>query len=176
MLGVMAVCSITDAQTADTVGKIYTVNEDQPWAEAAAIKDGKFIKVASADDVKPLVSDETEVVDLGGKMVMPGLVDVHNHATGASMGKANLYIKNPNDKDAILAEIKAYAIRAKVKDKHRMAHSGRTPVQEQCIDAMQLRKPIRAGLVLRRAIINRAILRIADVFDGERVALQVHTW
>ncbi len=39
------------AQKADVVytnGKIYTVNEKQPWAEAVAIKDGKFVKVGSA--------------------------------------------------------------------------------------------------------------------------------
>ena len=34
-----------------TNGKIYTVNEAQPWAEAVAIKDGKFIAVGSSDDV-----------------------------------------------------------------------------------------------------------------------------
>lgn len=40
---------------------------------------------------------------------MPGLIDAHNHAMGASMSKANLYLKNPNDKETILLEIKAYA-------------------------------------------------------------------
>ena len=112
LLGVITVCSTANAQKADTVytnGKIYTVNEKQPWAEAVAIQDGKFIKVGSVDNMKPLIGDRTEVIDLGGKMAMPGLIDVHNHATGASMGKANLYIKNPGDMDKMLAEIKAYA-------------------------------------------------------------------
>ena len=40
---------------------------------------------------------------------MPGLVDVHNHLTAGAMSKANLYLSNPNDQDAMLAEIKAYA-------------------------------------------------------------------
>ena len=74
--------SIADAQVVDTVytdGKIYTVNEERPWAEAVAIKDGKFIKVGSADDVKALIGEDTEVVDLGGKFVLPGLVDTHTH-------------------------------------------------------------------------------------------------
>ena len=106
------VCPLAIAQQADTVytnGRIYTVNEEQPWVEAVAIKDGKFLVVGSSEAVKAVTGDKTTVVDLGGKMAMPGLIDVHNHAMGASMGKANLYIKNPNDKDAILAEIKAYA-------------------------------------------------------------------
>ncbi len=97
------------ADTVYTDGKIYTVNDSQPWVEAVAIKDGKFFIVGSNADVEAVTGSTTEVVDLGSRMAMPGLIDVHNHATGASMGKANLYIQNPNDKDAILAEIKAYA-------------------------------------------------------------------
>ena len=97
------------ADTVYTKGKIYTVNENQPWVEAVAIKDGKFLLVGSNADVETVSGDNTTVVDLGGRMAMPGMIDVHNHAMGASMGKANLYISNPNDKDAIIAEIKAYA-------------------------------------------------------------------
>ena len=72
----------TPQQVADTVytnGKIYTVNEALPWAEAVAIKEGTFIKVGSNDDVKPLIGDDTNVVDLAGKMVIPGLIDAHSH-------------------------------------------------------------------------------------------------
>jgi len=102
----------SSGEAADTVytnGKIYTVDEAQPWAEAVAIKDGKFLVVGSNADVKGVAGDGTEVVDLGGRMAMPGLVDVHNHLTAAAMSKANLYLSNPNDQVAMLAEIKAYA-------------------------------------------------------------------
>ena len=88
MLGLMALCSIANAQTADTVytgGKIYTVNEEQPWAEAVAITDGKFIKVGSADDVKPMIGDDTKVVDFIGKFVMPGLIAETSQRLGASV-------------------------------------------------------------------------------------------
>ena len=69
-------------QLADTVytnGKIYTVNESQPWAEAVAIKDGKFIAVGSADDVAAVIGVGTEVVDLAGAFAMPGIGDTHIH-------------------------------------------------------------------------------------------------
>lgn len=85
------------------------MSEAQPWAEAVAIKDGKFLVVGSAADVEAATGSGTEVIDLEGRMAMPGFIDAHNHATGASMSKANLYISNPSDADAILAEIKAYA-------------------------------------------------------------------
>jgi predicted amidohydrolase YtcJ len=67
---------------ADTVynnGKIYTVNEKQPWAEAVAIKDGKFTAVGSAADVKALIGDGTKVIDLKGGFAMPGIHDTHVH-------------------------------------------------------------------------------------------------
>ncbi len=70
------------AQMADVVytnGRIYTVDEKQPSAEAVAIKDGKFIVVGSADDAKAVTGDATKVVDLGGKLVLPGLHDQHVH-------------------------------------------------------------------------------------------------
>lgn len=62
-----------------TNGKIYTVNEIQPWAEAVAIKDGKFVAVGSAADVKAMAGEGTEVIDLEGAFAMPGIGDTHIH-------------------------------------------------------------------------------------------------
>jgi len=103
------VSTATVADVVYTNGKIYTVDKTQPWAEAAAIKDGKFLVVGSVDDVALVTGTGTQVIDLDGSFVMPGLIDVHNHVLGASMGRANLYLQNPNDPDAMLAEIEAYA-------------------------------------------------------------------
>ena len=97
------------ADTVYTNGKIYTVNEAQSWAEAVAIKNGKFLVVGSNADVEAVTDENTITVDLGGRMAMPGMIDVHNHATGAANSKANLYINTPTDKNAMLAEIRAYA-------------------------------------------------------------------
>lgn len=111
-LATVFACTNAPKETADTIyinGKIYTVNEAQPWVEAVAVKEGKFIKVGTTAEVEALTGENTKVVDLGGRMAMPGLVDTHNHLTAASVSKANLYLSNPNDKEAMLAEIKAYA-------------------------------------------------------------------
>jgi predicted amidohydrolase YtcJ len=71
-----------EVNSADTVyinGKIYTVNEDSPWVEAIAIREGKFIKVGSNKEVESFVGEKTEVVDLAGQFAMPGLGDPHIH-------------------------------------------------------------------------------------------------
>ncbi|WP_377190946.1 amidohydrolase [Ruegeria meonggei] len=62
-----------------TNGRIYTVDVDQPWAEAVAVKDGRFLAVGSKEDVQPLIGPETYVRDLGGAFAMPGLYDMHTH-------------------------------------------------------------------------------------------------
>ena len=59
-------------------GKFYTSNEAQPWADAAAVKDGKFAAVGSWEDMSPCTAD-CPVYDLGGRLVLPGMIDAHTH-------------------------------------------------------------------------------------------------
>ena len=58
--------------------KIYTANKEYPLASALAVKDGKFAYVG---DEAGLADFEGEVEDLGGKFVMPGIIDSHVHVT-----------------------------------------------------------------------------------------------
>ena len=60
-------------------GGIYTVDTDRSWAEAAAIVDGIIVAVGSNDDIQPYVGTDTEVIDLDGRMAMPGIHDSHVH-------------------------------------------------------------------------------------------------
>ena len=62
-----------------TNGRIYTVDADQPWAEAVAIEDDRFVFVGSTREARALVGEDTKVVDLGGRFVLPGMVDSHTH-------------------------------------------------------------------------------------------------
>lgn len=107
-------CSaVCQAQMADIVyvnGKIYTVDPAKPWVDAVAVASGKFIKVGSDTEVRRLVLDDTKVVDLGGKTVMPGILDLHSHPFITPWyGSMNLSLKNPGDPKSILQEVKSYA-------------------------------------------------------------------
>ena len=98
------------ADTVYTNGKIYTVNEAQPWAEAVAIKDGKIIAVGSNADVEALKGDGTKVNDLGGKFVMPGLVDTHTHPFSSAIEALDqLKLDNPKSLEDIQQQVLAYA-------------------------------------------------------------------
>lgn len=58
---------------------IHTVNAAQPQAEALAIRNGVIAFVGSDAGVQAFIDDNTVVVDLRGRMVMPGIHDVHMH-------------------------------------------------------------------------------------------------
>jgi predicted amidohydrolase YtcJ len=58
--------------------KIYTADKNQPMAAALAVKDGKFVYVG---DEAGLSAYEGPITDLGGKFIMPGLIDSHVHVT-----------------------------------------------------------------------------------------------
>jgi len=62
-------------------GKVYTVNDKQPLAEAVLIEGNKITFVGSTEEVKKLVDASTEVIDLNGKLMLPGFIDDHVHFT-----------------------------------------------------------------------------------------------
>ena len=81
-----------DAEAADLViqnGRIYTVDRARPWVSAIAVKAGRIVAVGGEADLKALTGPNTEMIDLGGKMAMPGIVDVHTHIMMG--GQAELY-------------------------------------------------------------------------------------
>ena len=60
-------------------GIVYTVDDENPWAQAFAIKDGKFIAVGANEEIKQFEGSNTQVVDLQNKMVLPSFIDPHQH-------------------------------------------------------------------------------------------------
>ncbi|SIR95451.1 hypothetical protein SAMN05878276_1138 [Aquipseudomonas alcaligenes] len=65
--------------------RIYTVDADQPWAEALAVsEEGEILAVGSQTEVEEFADDDTEFVDLGGRLVLPGFQDSHAHVLDAA--------------------------------------------------------------------------------------------
>ncbi|BAN47600.1 amidohydrolase [Metapseudomonas resinovorans] len=73
-------------------GKLYTADPSQPSAQAMAVEDGKILKVGSDAEIKALADASTQVIDLAGKRLLPGLIDTHSHSIfgGLEMSSANM--------------------------------------------------------------------------------------
>lgn len=94
-------------------GAIYTVDAKRPWAQAVAVRDGKYVAVGRDADVAALIGPATQVVDLQGRMAMPGLNDVHAHPVdGAYEALFNCALPPKGDLDQVLGAVKACAERA----------------------------------------------------------------
>lgn len=61
--------------------KVYTVDQTKPWAQALAIKDGKIAAVGSNEEIQNFPLESPEVIDAGGRLVLPGFIDNHCHPT-----------------------------------------------------------------------------------------------
>ena len=66
-------------------GKVVTVDRDFSVRQALAVKGDRLLRVGTDEEVLKTRGPRTEVVDLGGKTVLPGLIDSHTHPTGACM-------------------------------------------------------------------------------------------
>jgi len=69
-------------------GKFWTVDPENPRAQAVAISDGRFLAVGSDDEILRIASARSRKIDLGGKIVLPGFIDAHAHP--ASSGRSHL--------------------------------------------------------------------------------------
>jgi predicted amidohydrolase YtcJ len=67
------------AELAIINGRVWTGNKSQPWAEAAASRGERIIAVGSNAEIKRRVDSKTRVIDLQGKLALPGFIDDHTH-------------------------------------------------------------------------------------------------
>jgi predicted amidohydrolase YtcJ len=88
LLGALLAASLAPAQNATTVllnGKILTVDRKFSTAEALAIRGGRIVAVGTSSDIRKLTAGQGRIIDLGGRTVIPGLIDSHMHAIRAAL-------------------------------------------------------------------------------------------
>jgi predicted amidohydrolase YtcJ len=76
------------AQSADTIlvnGKVITLDGRSSVAQGVAIRDGRILEAGANEDMRKRADAHTKVVDLGGRTVIPGLMDSHIHALRAGL-------------------------------------------------------------------------------------------
>ena len=111
MMGSMAACGGSNA--ADQVfknGQIYTQDADGTVASAVAVKDGEFVFVGEDDaaELEEMIGDETEVIDLEGDMVIPGMFDAHSHPGSVALDQWSVNMPWTYDVDELLTFVKEY--------------------------------------------------------------------
>jgi len=131
-------------------GKVYPVDRRRGWAEAVAVKDGRIVGVGTDRAVQKLRGSDTRLVDLGGRMMMPGLVDVHNHHTrGGQLDMFEVAFPASLSFDGILALVRARAekiapgqwISGGIWSSELVGRLGQAPAKAE-LDAASLGRPV----------------------------------
>jgi predicted amidohydrolase YtcJ len=90
-------------------GKIVTVDERFSLAEAIAVRGERIVAVGSSEDLLKTKGEKTQLIDLAGKMVLPGLMDSHVHPTGAALHEFDHVLPEMETIEDVLAYIQTRA-------------------------------------------------------------------
>jgi hypothetical protein len=90
-------------------GKVATVNRAFSFAEAAAVRDDRIVFVGKNAEAKGFIGPGTRVIELGGKLVVPGLIDAHAHLKGFALSLLRLDLRGTVSFEEIAAKVAAEA-------------------------------------------------------------------
>lgn len=90
-------------------GKIWTVNDAQPEAEAVACLGSRIVAVGTNDEVRKLVGPHTRVIDLQGRRVVPGFNDAHVHFYNGGAGLASVQLRDAKSESEFRRRIQEFA-------------------------------------------------------------------
>ena len=86
-----------------TGGRVFTVDDRNPWAEAVAIRGGEFVFVGDEAGVAAFVGDTTRTVDISGRLVLPGLIDAHTHPAYVELEQYGAVLPDTSPEDLLKA-------------------------------------------------------------------------
>src|SRR5258708_36386207 len=90
-------------------GRIYTENSKQPWAQAVAIRNDKSVAVGDDAEIERTRGVRTKVIDAGGELVLPGLVDCHIHFLDGSFSLGRVNLEGARDAADVQKRLRQYA-------------------------------------------------------------------
>ncbi|MGD9137414.1 MAG: amidohydrolase [Desulfobacterales bacterium] len=90
-------------------GFVYTVDKQHRHTEAVAVRDNKIAYVGHTEGVQEYIGPNTEVIDLTGKMLLPGFVDSHAHASATINEDDSVMLYHLESKEAYVAAVKSFA-------------------------------------------------------------------
>jgi hypothetical protein len=106
--GVRAASQAPQVRPADLVlrgGKIVTLDEGTPEAEALAARGGAIVALGSAADVERFIGPSTRIIELDGQLAIPGFIEGHGHFTNIGNAKLGLELLETTSWEQILAMV-----------------------------------------------------------------------
>ncbi len=103
-------CSENKIKTAFINGKIYTVDQQQPLAEAVVVVNNKIAFVGSNKETEKFIDASTKVIDLNGKLMLPGFNDSHLHFTSGGYFLLGINLRKAKSKEEFISILKDYII------------------------------------------------------------------
>jgi len=94
-------------------GKIVTMDEAKPQAEALAVRGDRIVAVGTSQEIKAYIGGQTRVLDLRGKLAVPGLIDSHVDFMGIGESKQSLDLTKARSWEEIVAMVGEAAERAR---------------------------------------------------------------
>ena len=91
-----------------TGGHVHTVDSARPRADAVAVRGDRIVAVGSAAEVDELRGPRTRVIDLTGRLLLPGFQDVHIHPIFAGVDRLQCDLRDARGRDGVLAAIRAF--------------------------------------------------------------------
>jgi predicted amidohydrolase YtcJ len=169
---ILALSLTTYAASADyifTGGKIYTMNDKQPVADALAIKGNKIIYVGDTAGDKKLAGEGTKQVDLKGRVLLPGFISAHDHLIASNWTNMGVNLFDARNKDEALNLIKEFA-EANPDDKvirgigwSRDTFGGELPTAELLNTVVPDRPAFLLDFTIHDAWLNTAALKAGNI-------------
>ena len=94
-------------------GRIVTVDDQKPEAQALAARGDTIVAVGTNEEIAPYVGPQTRVVDLHGRLAIPGFIDGHGHFTGVGQARIVLNLTKVKNWDDVVAMVKDAALKAR---------------------------------------------------------------
>jgi predicted amidohydrolase YtcJ len=92
-----------------TNARVYTVDDARPIAEAVAVRDGRFLFAGSVREAMALRGPATRMVDLAGRVVIPGMTDAHAHLLGLGQALGRVVLQGTRSYDEVIERVVARA-------------------------------------------------------------------
>lgn len=175
--GILTGCG-SSKQHADYILKnatIYTADGSFSVLQSFAVRDGKFIAVGTNESIEAVYESDS-LVDAGGKVILPGLIDAHCHFVGYALGLQECDLVGTKSFDEVIGRVKDYAkqnsfswIVGRGWDQNDWAD--KSYPDRAMLDSLFPNTPV----LLKRidghaALVNAAALRIANITDSTEVS------